>query len=103
MADSNAQSASAVSPIRLRIGVVLILLWWIPFWMLSPKIASALGFTNEAKAASIITIVIMVIQTVIGLLGIYFAGKQIYELLKNTPKKRVLPKVWHILVSGKVG
>jgi len=38
----NAKSA-AMSPLRLRVGVLFILLWLVPFWALAPAIAHSLS------------------------------------------------------------
>lgn len=86
-----------VSPFRLRIGVALIFLWWLPFWALSPAIADALGLST-----SLVTVVIMIIQTIIGLLGIVVAGKQVSAIIKHTPFKKVPKTVWFVLISGKL-
>jgi hypothetical protein len=51
------------------VGVVLILLWLLPFWALAPHIAHSLsGFSNPLSVAAVAT-TIVVVQTIIGLLG----------------------------------
>ncbi len=86
-----------VSATRLRIGVVLIVLWWAPFWALSPAIAEATGLKT-----SVVTTTIVIIQTALGALGVWVAGKQVSSIIKQTPKKQVPKKVWHVLASGKI-
>lgn len=86
-----------ISATRLRVGVLLILLWWLPFWMFAPAIADAFGFnSNNAR------LVIMVIQTIIGIIGMWIVGKQIATIMKQTSFKQMLPKIWHILRTGKI-
>lgn len=89
--------STSVSGTRLRIGVVLIVLWWAPFWALSPAIAEATGFKT-----SVVTTTIVIIQTILGFLGIWVAGKQVSTIIKQTPKKQVPKKVGHVLLTGKI-
>lgn len=91
-----------ISPLRLRIGVGLLLIWWLPIWMISPYIASLFNSDDEAHLTAIITVVIMLIQTAIGFLGIYIAGKQVSEIVKKTPKSQAPSKIWSILRHGAV-
>lgn len=89
-----------INPLRLRIGVLLILLWWLPFWALSPYIASAFGSSDDTHLTGIITTVIIIIQTLLGIAGMYLCGKQTAAIIKQTPKKQVPAKIWHILLHG---
>jgi len=65
--------------------------------MAAPQIADFFGFdSNNAR------IFIMIIQTIIGVIGMLIVGKQIASIMKNTPFKQMIPKVWHILRSGSI-
>lgn len=86
---------SRVSPLRLRIGVLLILLWWIPFWALAPFVADILNVS-----AATLTTVIIIIQTLIGFIGIFLAGKEVAGLIKSNPKKQALKTIWYVLIHG---
>lgn len=88
-----------VSPLRLRIGVMLILLWWLPFWLLSPYIADLIGTDGSPSVASITT-VIVVIQTIIGFLGIFVAGKEVKTVINGTSKKQAISQIWYMLIHG---
>ena len=87
---------NSVSPLRLRIGVLFIFLWWAPFWMLAPAIADAIGSDDTGR----VTFAIMAIQTVIGLLGMVIAGRQAKLLIKGLPFKKVPGTIWHTLIHG---
>lgn len=100
MAEQTLGSKADISPVRLRVGVLLIILWWIPFWALAPWIASQLSTGNNDHTTAVITTIIVVIQTILGGLGIYIAGRQAYQLLKDTPKKQVPRKLWTVLRHG---
>ena len=88
------------SIIRLRIGVVLILLWMLPFWLLGPRIASNVNTSDVESLTVVITAIIMIVQTVLGLAGVYLAGKETARIIKKTPKKRLLKTIWQILRHG---
>ncbi len=81
---------------KMRIGVFLIFLWWFPFWMLATPVAEETGFKISA-----ITLVIMGIQTMLGLLGFYIVGKPITKLIKQLPFKQVPSHIWYMLIHGK--
>ncbi len=86
-----------ISPTRLRVGVLLIFIWWLPIWVFAPQIADFFGFDpNNAR------IVIMIIQTIIGFFGVLIVGKQVAGIIKGVPFKRMIPTVWGVIRSGKV-
>ena len=86
-----------VSSLRLRVGVLFIFLWWVPFWVFAPQIADFFGFdSNNAR------IVIILVQTVIGIIGALIVGKQIASIMKTTPFKKMLPTVWRALRYGTI-
>lgn len=91
---------SAKSSLRLRIGVIMLLLWFLPFWLLSPYIASLINPSNEESLTAVVTVVIMTVQTIIGLFGAYLAGKETAGIIRNTPRKQVLKTVWSIFRYG---
>lgn len=89
-----------VSVRRLRLGVFLLVLWMLPFWMLGPYIADT-GLAGSLTGAEVST-VIAVIQTIIGIAGAFVAGKEVTEVVKTTPKKQIPKTVWRVMISGKV-
>jgi hypothetical protein len=93
MSDTN-----QVSPIRLRVGVLLIFLWWIPFWAAAPAIARWFGIDDTGK----VTFAIMAVQTVIGGIGVVVAGKQVSTVIKSMPFRQVPGTIWKLLLHGKI-
>jgi hypothetical protein len=90
------------SPLRLRVGVFLILLWIVPFWALAPYIANSLsGFSNPPSVAAVTT-AILVVQTIIGLLGSWVAGTQVKSIIKGSTKRHALGAIWSILIHGEI-
>lgn len=91
----NSDPKISISPTRLRVGVLLIFIWWLPIWLVAPQIANLLGVdSNNAR------IFIMIIQTIIGFFGLLIVGKQVASIMKGTPFKKMIPTVWKVLRSG---
>ncbi len=93
------QRNKTVSVFRLRIGIVLLMLWMLPFWWFGPGIAEFLGI-NTPKGVSTVTFIIVAIQTVIGIIGAVIAGKEVTGIVKGTKVRKMPKKVWRILRSG---
>lgn len=89
------------SSLRLRLGVFFILLWWLPIWLLAPAISDLLGYSNNSSASHDVFIALIIIQTVIGIFGLLLASREVMNLLKKLPRKKVPGAIWHIMISGK--
>lgn len=89
-----------LSPLRLRIGVLLIIIWWIPIWLLAPAIATIFNKANDAHFVANVTIVIAIIQTIIGGLGLLILGKAMFNEFRKMPKKKALKNLVHIFLHG---
>src|SRR5512133_1549549 len=93
--------SAGMSPLRLRVGVFLILLWIVPFWALSPRIADSLsGLSNPPSVAAVTTII--VVQTILGLLGFWVAGTQVKSIIKGSAKLRAIGAIWSMLLHGEI-
>ena len=101
---STTQEAGSVgpSPLRLRVGVSLILLWLIPFWALAPYIAQSLSGLSNPPSVAAVTTAIVAVQTIIGLLGSWVAGTEAKSIIKGSTKKHALAAIWSILIHGEV-
>ena len=96
--DKHTEPDRPISATRLRIGVVLLVIWVIPFWALAPWIARTLG--GSADAGLKLGFVMSIGQTMIGLVGAFIAGRDATALVKGTPFKKVPKKAWHIIWTG---
>ncbi len=94
--------AASVSALRLRLGVFLVVLWWLPFWALSPYIADSMSSLSNPPSVAAVTTAIVVVQTIIGIIGFLIAGAQVKQILKGSPKKQAFGTMSYILVHGKV-
>jgi hypothetical protein len=69
--------STRVSRLRLRAGVLLILLWLISFWALAPHIAHSLSGLSNPPSVAAVTTAIVAVQTILGLLGFWVAGTEV--------------------------
>jgi hypothetical protein len=92
--------SAGASPLRLRVGVLLILLWIVPFWALAPYIANSLSGLSNPPSVAAVTTTIVIVQTVIGLLGSWVAGTQVKSIIKGSTKRHALGAIWSILLHG---
>jgi hypothetical protein len=90
------------SPLRLRVGVFLILLWIVPFWALGPFIADSLSGLSHPPSAAAVTTAIVVVQTILGLTGSWVAGTQVKAIIKRSTKRQALGAIWSILLHGEI-
>ena len=86
-----------VSVFRLRLGAVLIGIWWIPIWLLAPLVSHLVD-----QPVGSVTIAIAIVQTVIGLFGALIAGRQAAKIVRHTPFRAVPGKIWHVLWTGRL-
>jgi hypothetical protein len=97
----DAESAG-LSPLRLRFGVALIILWLLPFWALGPEIAHSLSGLSKPPSVAAVTTAIAVVQTVIGLFGFWVAGTEVKSIVKGSSMKYALGALWSMFIHGHV-
>jgi hypothetical protein len=99
---SAAEAAKSVgpSPLRLRVGVFLILLWIVPFWLLAEPITHSLGGLSNPPSVAAVTTAIVVVQTIFGLLGFWGAGTEVKSIIKGSTMRHALRAIWSILIHG---
>jgi hypothetical protein len=90
------------SPLRLRVGVFLILLWIVPFWALAPYIAKSLSDGSNSPSAADVTTIIVAVQTIIGLLGFWVAGAAVKSIIKGSTMRHALVAIWSMLIHGEI-
>jgi hypothetical protein len=88
--------------LRLRFGVALVILWLLPFWALGPEIAHALNGLSNPPSAAAVTTAIVVVQSILGLLGLWLAGTEVKSIVKGSSMKRALRALWSVLIHGEV-
>jgi hypothetical protein len=101
---STAEGTKSVrpSPLRLRVGVFLILLWLVPFWALGPTIAHSLNGLSNPPSVAAVTTTIVVVQTILGLLGFWVAGTEVKSIIKGSTMRHALGAIWSMLLHGDI-
>lgn len=77
-----------------------IFLWWLPVWLLSPAISDILGFGDDPTAKHNVFLVLIIVQTIFGLLGLVIASREVVTAFKSVPRKKVPGKVWQVFRTG---
>ena len=90
------------SPLRLRVGVLMILMWLLPFWLLATPIAHALNGGSGSPTPVEVTTAMVVIQTILGLVGFVVAGTAVKTLIKGVKLRRAVVLIWSVLLHGEV-
>jgi hypothetical protein len=96
------KESAGPSPLRLRVGVFLILLWIVPFWALAPYIANSLSGVSNPPTVAAVTTTIVVVQTIIGLLGFWVAGASVKSIIKGSTMRHALGAIWSMLIHGDI-
>jgi hypothetical protein len=86
-----------VSVFRLRLGFVLIGIWWIPIWLIAPLVARLVD-----RPIGSTTVAIAIAQTIIGLIGALLAGRQAAKIVRHTKFRAVPGKIWRVLWTGRL-
>lgn len=85
---------------RLRFGIILLILWWAPLWLLLPELAQQLGIQLTDASQSTMTLIIIIIQTIIGIIGLAIVGNDVGTIIKHSSYRKTPKIMWHILRTG---
>jgi hypothetical protein len=97
MEAEHSRSMEQVSVFRLRLGLILIGIWWIPIWLLAPLVSHIVN-----RPAGSVTIAIAIVQTILGLVGALIAGRQAAKIVRHTGFRAVPGKIWRVLWTGRL-
>ena len=98
----NLKTPAKISGVRLQIGLMLLLVWCFPMELLAPVIAemTRLPLGRKAELMAILVVVIIIVQTTNGLIGLYLVGQTSAKIIKRTPKRKLIPIFWKTLTTG---
>lgn len=85
---------------RLRVGVLLIILSWLPFAQVLLWIAHDSQHLTSQQASTAWRLAIWSVQILIGLIGVWLAGKLAVASIRRNGWKRAPAELWHLLRSG---
>jgi hypothetical protein len=85
---------------RLRVGIVLILLSWFPFAQILIAVLRNHDRLTSDSAATELRLIVWGIQIVVGLVGLFLAGKVTIDEAKRTGWRRTPRRVWNLFWRG---
>jgi hypothetical protein len=86
--------------VRLRIGVLLVILSWFPFAQILISVLRNHGYLASDRSASTLRLVIWGIQIVVGLVGVLLVGKVTVKEAKRAGWRRVPGHLWQLFWRG---
>ena len=86
--------------LRLRVGVLLIVLSWFPFAQITIHIARSNGHLTSDTSATAFRLAVWGIQIVVGLVGVWLVGKLAFEEAKRTGWRGTPRHLWQLFVHG---
>ncbi len=86
--------------VRLRIGILLIILSWFPFAQILIEVAHSNNKLSSEHSANIFRLAVWTVQFIIGLFGLWLAGKVVADQIKHDGWKRTPANVWRIFLHG---
>jgi len=95
-----APAGEPVSPRRLRIGIAIWLLSWIPFPLVALAILHNHGYLQSEKSSTMFVTVTLGIQYIIGFIGILIAGKEAIQLVQKDGTRKLPRNLWRVVIHG---
>lgn len=95
----NSTEAKPVSSVRVRFGIILWVISYLPFPVIVVDILHNNGKLSDPKDTSMFIAVMWGLQIVIGLVGLYIAGKEAIELVRKDGIKKLPKNLWRVLIG----
>ena len=86
--------------VRLRVGIVLILLSWFPFAQILIAVLHNRDRLTSDGATNEFRLIVWGIQIVVGLIGLLLAGKVTIDEAKRSGWRRTPGRVWRLFWRG---
>ena len=91
-----------VSATRLRIGLTVWLISWLPFPLLLLAIAHSNGNYTSAQQSSAFLATCYAVQYAIGFIGLLVAGSEAIKLVKSGGWRGLPKRLWRVIRHGKL-
>ena len=85
---------------RLRLGIILIVVSWLPIAQIVLYIAHNNGNLTTEKASSTTRLIIWGVQIIIGLVGLWLVGKLAMKVAKKDGWKQTPKHIWDLFWHG---
>jgi len=86
--------------LRLRVGVLLIVLSWFPFAQITIHVAHSNGNLTNDGSATAFRLAVWGIQIVVGFVGLLLVGKVAVEEARRTDWWGTPRRMWQLFVHG---
>lgn len=86
--------------LRLRIGVLLIVISWLPFAQLFLWVAHNNGKLQTEQASTQFRLSVWAIQILIGFVGVWLVGKLAVQTARQNGIKKVPGELWRLFKTG---
>ena len=88
--------------VRLRLGILLIVLSWFPFAQILIAVLRDHGRLSSDSAATTLRLIIWGIQIVVGLVGVLLVGKVTVREAQRSGWRRTPAHLWRLFWRGSV-
>lgn len=85
---------------RLRAGIILVVLSWLPFAQLGIYLAQNNGMLTSSQSADKFRATVWGIQVLVGLIGVGLAGRVALDAAKKEGWKRTPALLWKLFWQG---
>ncbi len=86
--------------LRLRVGVLLIIISWLPIAQLSLWVAHNNGKLQTEEASTHFRLSVWTIQILIGFIGVWLVGKLAVQAARQNGVKKTPTELWRLFKSG---
>ena len=85
---------------RLRIGILLIIISWLPFAQLFISIGQRNGYLQDSHSVDVFRLSVWGVQIAIGLIGLWLVGNQAAQEAKSKGWRKVPGLLWELFWHG---
>ena len=85
---------------RLRIGILLIILSWLPVAQVVLSVAHSNGKLTGGHASDVFRLSVWTVQIIIGFVGLWLAGKVAISSAKEEGWRKAPSNMWNLFMHG---
>lgn len=90
---------AVIGGFRLRLGIGMWLLSWVPFASAVVVFAQDQGWVSSGQQAHRLLMALWAVQITIGFIGIFIAGSEAITLVKSYGLRNVPKQAWRIIIG----
>lgn len=86
---------------KLRLGIILVILSWMPFAQVMIHVGHNQGYFTTEQQETNFRLIVWSIQVVVGLIGVWLAGRVAIKEAKRSGLRQTPANLWHLFWHGK--